>query len=142
CGGSKSLAGVHAPAGGAHYQHGIVASSRAFLDNNSTGGLLITLRFRALDYSAGQSSGTWPPDPGKRWPSRLVATAAEDHLSFHNATFAGRRDACTHKSTFCERGSVNVRFAPKATKVLHSCELTRAINGLVHTSEVYWLAIR
>jgi len=28
----KSLAGVHAPAGGAHYQHGIIASSRDILD--------------------------------------------------------------------------------------------------------------
>ena len=28
----KSLAGVHAPAGGAHYQHGIIGSSRDILD--------------------------------------------------------------------------------------------------------------
>jgi len=26
--------------------------------------------------------------------------------------------ACPHKSAFCKRGSVNVRFAPKATEVL------------------------
>src|SRR5262249_19582868 len=33
--------------------------------------------------------------------------------------------ACTHKSAFCKRGSVNVRFAPKATEVLRCRELTR-----------------
>src|SRR6516162_9619626 len=33
--------------------------------------------------------------------------------------------ACPHKSAFCKRGSVNVRFAPKATEVLRCRELTR-----------------
>src|SRR5215813_2174409 len=32
--------------------------------------------------------------------------------------------ACTHKSAFCTRGSVNVRFAPKATEVLRCRKLT------------------
>jgi len=52
----------------------------------------------------------------------------------HNTTFVGRRDCRTiaiyllggtHKSAFCKRGSVNVRFAPKATEVLHCRESTR-----------------
>jgi len=30
--------------------------------------------------------------------------------------------ACPHKSAFCKRGSVNVRFAPKATEVLRCRE--------------------
>src|SRR5499427_6264149 len=30
--------------------------------------------------------------------------------------------ACTHRSAFCKRGSVNVRFAPKATEVLRRRE--------------------
>src|SRR5262249_43971954 len=30
--------------------------------------------------------------------------------------------ACNHKSAFCKRGSVNVRFAPKATEVLRCRE--------------------
>jgi hypothetical protein len=38
--------------------------------------------------------------------------------------------ARTHKSAFRKRGSVNVRFAPKATEVLDCRELTRgAANG-------------
>jgi hypothetical protein len=32
---------------------------------------------------------------------------------------------CTHKSAFCKRGSVNVRFAPKATEVPRCREVTR-----------------
>ena len=38
--------------------------------------------------------------------------------------------ACTHKSAFCKRGSVNVRFAPKATQLLR-CRKTSlcAISG-------------
>jgi hypothetical protein len=32
----------------------------------------------------------------------------------------GSRPASTHKSAFYERGSVNVRFAPKATEVLRA----------------------
>jgi hypothetical protein len=36
----------------------------------------------------------------------------------------------THKSAFCKRGSINVRFALKATEVLRCRELTRcATNG-------------
>jgi hypothetical protein len=31
---------------------------------------------------------------------------------------------CPHKSAFCKRGSVNVRFAPKATEVLRCREST------------------
>jgi hypothetical protein len=30
----------------------------------------------------------------------------------------GALGRCTHKSAFCQRGSANVRFAPRATKVL------------------------
>jgi hypothetical protein len=38
--------------------------------------------------------------------------------------------ACTHKSAFCKRDLVNVRFAPKVTEVLRCRELTRsAITG-------------
>ena len=40
----------------------------------------------------------------------------------------GQADARTHKSAFCKRGSVNVRFAPKATEVLRCRELTRCAN--------------
>jgi len=42
----------------------------------------------------------------------------------------------THKSAFCKRGSVNVRFALKATEVLRCRELTRcAISRLMHRSK-------
>jgi hypothetical protein len=41
--------------------------------------------------------------------------------------------ARTHKSAFCKRGSVNVRFAPKATQVLHCRELTRCAK--LHTTK-------
>src|SRR5262245_61483065 len=34
-----------------------------------------------------------------------------------------------HPSAFCKRGSVNVRFAPKATEVLRCRELTRCANN-------------
>jgi hypothetical protein len=37
--------------------------------------------------------------------------------------------ACPHKSALCKRGSVNVRFAPKATEVLRCRELTRCANS-------------
>ena len=30
--------------------------------------------------------------------------------------------ACPHKSALCKRGSVNVRFGPKATELLHRSE--------------------
>ena len=44
--------------------------------------------------------------------------------------------ACTHKSAFYKRGSVYVRFAPKATEVLRCRELTRcAVTGLTHCSK-------
>src|SRR5262249_43276280 len=43
---------------------------------------------------------------------------------------------CTHKSAFCKRGSVNVRFAPEATEVRRCRELTRCANGvLAHRSK-------
>src|SRR5262249_47687976 len=35
----------------------------------------------------------------------------------------------THKPAFCKRGSVNVRFAPKAAEVLRCRELARCANG-------------
>jgi hypothetical protein len=38
---------------------------------------------------------------------------------------------CTHKSAFCKRGSVNVRFAPKATEVLRCRELTKCARSAV-----------
>src|SRR5215831_19090634 len=37
--------------------------------------------------------------------------------------------ACTHKSAFCKRGSVNVRFAPKATEVLRCREASLCAKG-------------
>src|SRR6516225_1195774 len=37
--------------------------------------------------------------------------------------------ACTHKSALCKRGSVNVRFAPKATKVLRCREASLCANS-------------
>ena len=83
--------------------------------------------------------------------SRLVAMAAEKRLSFPAIrcspaaaiaqTIAIYLLGRTHKPLSVS-GSVNVRFDPKATEVLRCRELTRAINGLVHTSEVYWLAFR
>ena len=43
--------------------------------------------------------------------------------------------ACNHKSAFCKRGSVNVRFAPKATEVLRCREASPcAKGGLMHRS--------
>src|SRR5262249_15536928 len=33
--------------------------------------------------------------------------------------------ACTHKSAFCKRGSVNVGFAPKAIELVRRREMTR-----------------
>src|SRR5262249_19518279 len=53
--------------------------------------------------------------------------------------------ACTHKSAFCKRGSVNVRFAPKATKVLRCRELTRcATNGCEQAQQdtSMWQSVR
>ena len=54
-----------------------------------------------------------------------------------------------HKSAFCKRGSVNVRFAPKAAEVLRCRELTRmgwtgrapAPNDIFAEREVmeYWI---
>src|ERR1700740_2301066 len=41
------------------------------------------------------------------------------------STFGG---GCAHKSAFCKRGSLNVRFAPKATEVLRCRELTLRAN--------------
>ena len=38
----------------------------------------------------------------------------------------------THKSAFCKRGSVDARFAPKATEVLRSREWRRANGGHSH----------
>ena len=74
------------------------------------------------------------PDLCWWWPSRLVATAAEDRLSILRAHVVAAASDCrtiaiyllgrTHKSTFCKR-LVNVRFAPKATEVLRCRELTR-----------------
>src|SRR6516225_5319614 len=44
--------------------------------------------------------------------------------------------ACTHKSALCKRGSVNVRFAPKATKVLRCREASLCANsGLLERSK-------
>jgi hypothetical protein len=41
------------------------------------------------------------------------------------------------KSAFSKRGSVNVRFAPKATDVLRCRELTRCANsGLMHRTKI------
>src|SRR5215510_4886027 len=37
--------------------------------------------------------------------------------------------ACPHKSALCKRGSVNVRFAPKATKVLQCREASLCANS-------------
>jgi len=38
---------------------------------------------------------------------------------------------------FCKRGSLIVRFAPKATKLLRRHEMTRwAINGLMHCNMI------
>src|SRR5215472_11443388 len=63
---------------GAHMtitQHGIVASSRDFLDKQ-----------RLADYFMSfVRSWTAGPYLGERWPSRLVTTAAEDRLSFSAA---------------------------------------------------------
>ena len=43
--------------------------------------------------------------------------------------------ACTHKSGSVMSGSLNVRFAPKATELLRRREMTRrAITGLMHRS--------
>ena|SRR6516165_2025742 len=46
----------------------------------------------------------------------------------NNVPLGFGRGACTHKSAFCKRGSVNVRFAPKATELLRRRELTRCAN--------------
>src|SRR6516225_9985085 len=44
--------------------------------------------------------------------------------------------ACPHKSALCKRGSVNVRFAPKATKVLRCREASLCANsGLLERSK-------
>ena len=50
--------------------------------------------------------------------------AADIPVSTHTRAKRATR-ACTHKSAFCKRGLVNVRFAPKATEVLRCRELTR-----------------
>ena len=43
--------------------------------------------------------------------------------------------ACPHKAAFCKRGSVNVRFAPKATEVLRCRKASLcAKTGLMHCS--------
>jgi hypothetical protein len=42
----------------------------------------------------GAELSSWS-DLGERWPSRLVATAAEDHLSFHTLRFAALSDCRT-----------------------------------------------
>ena len=54
---------------------------------------------------------------------RRAQLAAGGEVASHRV----ERDAnltCAHKSAFCKRGSVNVRFAPKATEVLRCRELT------------------
>ena len=41
------------------------------------------------------------------------------------------------KSAFSKRGSVNVRFAPRATEVLRCREITRCANsGLMHRTKI------
>src|SRR5262249_23285057 len=55
---------------------------------------------------------------------------------FRNRAEYVRARACTHKSAFCKRGSVNVGFTPKAAEVLRCRELTRcAVTGLTHCSK-------
>jgi hypothetical protein len=44
--------------------------------------------------------------------------AFTDVPALGTAAVTRHRSLGTHKSTFCKRGSVNVRFAPKATEVL------------------------
>jgi hypothetical protein len=51
--------------------------------------------------------------------------AFTDVPALGTAAVTRHRSLGTHKSTFCKRGSVNVRFAPKATEVLRCREMTR-----------------
>jgi hypothetical protein len=53
-------------------QHGIVASSRDFLDKQRLADYFMSF---VRSWTAGPYLGEW-------WPSWLVATAAEDRLSF------------------------------------------------------------
>jgi len=51
-------------------------------------------------FALGTAIANWPgvPDLGERWPSRLVATAAEDRLSFRrnlHTSFAAASDCGT-----------------------------------------------
>src|SRR5262245_6269333 len=64
----------------------------------------------------------WTRSPRGRWvaPARISCNP----YYFNPQNKDPRLVACTHKSTFCKRGSVNVRFAPKATEVLCCRELT------------------
>src|SRR6516165_4843821 len=46
--------------------------------------------------------------------------------------------ACTHKSAPCKRGSVNVRFAPKATELLRCRKTSLCANsGLLERSKLF-----
>src|SRR5262249_61015755 len=75
----------------------------------------------------GQSPEISPQSVQRLSPAKLSNLGEFDTSS---SRFVPR--ACTHKSAPCKRGSVNVRFAPKATELLR-CRKTsvRANSGLL-----------
>src|SRR5262249_52639298 len=55
------------------------------------------------------------PLNGLHFPRRAPRNSSAQAKEFQTR-FEFNRRTCAHKSAFCKRGSVNVRFAPKATK--------------------------
>jgi hypothetical protein len=99
---------------------------RGILEPRSAVGLMAWAGFLVCALGAISRSRTSTANPP-------LLPLPQQQSEFCCATRCPMLGACTHKSAFCKRGSVNVRFAPKAA------EVPRCRGG---AKEMLWFSIR